>query len=103
MKITSRVLSSCFWRNNMKKLTLAILLTIILVSCGKSEEQLDVDNLGSSSSDCSSLASLADDAESYAGRAYNASDFDECTDYARQAQNAASDAASYANSCSVRQ
>ena len=32
MKITSRVLSSCFWRNKVKKLTLAILLTVISTS-----------------------------------------------------------------------
>jgi hypothetical protein len=52
-----------------------------------------------SQDNCESLSSYASDAETYARRAQNASDFDECSDYARKAKNYASDAYSYANSC----
>ncbi len=52
-----------------------------------------------SHANCKNLASYADDAERYAKRAKNASDFDSCTLYARKAKNAASDAYSAASNC----
>ncbi len=52
---------------------------------------------------CSTLSDYASYAERYARRAQNASDFDECSDYARKAKNYASDAYSQTCKCSEAQ